>query len=69
MRISALLAAVLSATAISAQADVVGTARVIDGYTIVIDGEHVRLRGIDAPETDQTCSRNCGHAAGSPRNG
>jgi endonuclease YncB( thermonuclease family) len=57
MRPSAVLTAVvLSASAISAQADVVGTARVIDGDTIVIDGEHVRLRGIDAPEKDQTCT-------------
>jgi endonuclease YncB( thermonuclease family) len=29
--------------------------RVIDGDTIVLNGEHHRLRGIDAPETDQTC--------------
>jgi hypothetical protein len=30
--------------------------RVIDGDTIVINGEHVRLQGVDAPETDQTCN-------------
>ena len=56
MRLSATLAALLLASAVSAQADVVGTARVIDGDTIVVDGEHVRLRGIDAPETNQTCT-------------
>ena len=55
MRLCALLVAILSASAIPAQADVAGMARVIDGDTIVINGEHVRLRGIDAPETDQTC--------------
>ena len=56
MRLSAALVALLSVSAVSAQADVVGNARVIDGDTIVIDGEHVRLRGIDAPEKDQTCT-------------
>jgi endonuclease YncB( thermonuclease family) len=34
-----------------------GTARVVDGDTLVIGGEHVRLSGIDAPELDQTCRR------------
>lgn len=31
-----------------------GQARVIDGDTIVVAGERVRLHGIDAPELDQT---------------
>jgi endonuclease YncB( thermonuclease family) len=31
-----------------------GPARVIDGDTIVVAGEFVRLHGIDAPELDQT---------------
>lgn len=34
-----------------------GPARVIDGDTIDIAGERVRLEGIDAPETAQTCPR------------
>jgi endonuclease YncB( thermonuclease family) len=50
------LAVVLSVIAVSAHADVAGPARVIDGDTIVINGEHVRLQGVDAPEADQTCS-------------
>jgi endonuclease YncB( thermonuclease family) len=29
--------------------------RVIDGDTIVVDGTHIRLHGIDAPELDQWC--------------
>lgn len=33
-----------------------GTADVIDGDTIVIAGEHIRLWGIDAPEHAQTCA-------------
>jgi hypothetical protein len=42
MRLPAILAAF--ASAVSAQADVAGAARVIDGDTIVIDGKHVRRR-------------------------
>jgi endonuclease YncB( thermonuclease family) len=34
-----------------------GSVRVIDGDTIEIAGRHVRLEGIDAPETAQTCGR------------
>jgi endonuclease YncB( thermonuclease family) len=47
-----------------------GRARVIDGDTIELSGRHVRLEGIDAPETAQTCGRwligtwPCGTAAG-----
>ncbi len=45
-----------------------GKARVVDGDTLVIAGERVRLSGVDAPETRQTCSRDgrrwtCGKAA------
>lgn len=32
-----------------------GRARAIDGDTLVLEGEHVRLLGIDAPELDQPC--------------
>jgi endonuclease YncB( thermonuclease family) len=32
-----------------------GYARVIDGDTIVINGTHIRLAGIDSPERSQTC--------------
>jgi endonuclease YncB( thermonuclease family) len=35
--------------------DLAGLARVIDGDTIAIGTRHVRLEGIDAPETDQVC--------------
>jgi endonuclease YncB( thermonuclease family) len=35
--------------------DLVGSARVIDGDTLDIRGKRVRLHGIDAPESDQTC--------------
>jgi endonuclease YncB( thermonuclease family) len=33
-----------------------GEATVIDGDTLVVGGERIRLFGIDAPELDQTCS-------------
>ncbi len=35
--------------------DIVGTASVIDGDTIIIHGMHIRLVGIDAPESGQSC--------------
>ena len=48
--------------------DISGTPRVVDGDTIVIGEERVRLQGIDAPEQRQSCLENdlewaCGVAA------
>ena len=45
-----------------------GIARVIDGDTIEVGGKHIRLNGIDAPESKQTCEANgqsyaCGEQA------
>lgn len=47
---------------------VTGEARVIDGDTLQVAGRRIRLHGIDAPETRQTCTRSgrrwaCGKAA------
>lgn len=42
--------------AVPALAGPSGTARVIDGDTLDIGGDRVRLHGIDAPEQDQTCT-------------
>ena len=41
--------------ALPAHADVAGVARVIDGNTLEVAGERIRLQDIDAPEIDQTC--------------
>jgi endonuclease YncB( thermonuclease family) len=38
-----------------AHADIVGVASVIDGDTLDIHGRRVRLHGIDAPESGQSC--------------
>src|SRR5437762_5667666 len=32
-----------------------GPVRVVDGDTLVLGERHIRLEGIDAPETDQVC--------------
>lgn len=37
--------------------EVSGTARVIDGDSVRVSGVEIRLRGIDAPESKQTCTR------------
>ena len=50
----ALLLALLPTLAV---ADVTGSARVIDGDTIVIGTERIRLHAIDAPESHQACRR------------
>ncbi len=40
-----------------ALADVTGTASVIDGDTIEVHGQRIRLHGIDTPEHQQLCRR------------
>ena len=45
-----------------------GSARAVDGDTLEVAGRRVRLFGIDAPESDQTCQKEgtswaCGHVA------
>lgn len=52
---AALIATVWGALLNPARADVIGEARIIDGDTIQVSGERVRLQGIDAPESRQSC--------------
>ena len=40
-----------------ASADLTGTALIVDGDTISISGNKIRLSGIDTPEKDQTCRK------------
>ncbi len=62
------LAALLTLLPVLALADIAGPARVIDGDTLEIHGERIRLHGIGAPEMRQSCWRDgkvwrCGGAA------
>lgn len=34
-----------------------GPARIVDGDTLEVQGQRIRLHGVDAPEKDQTCQR------------
>ena len=60
MRLAALipLAVALAIPANLAQAEITGRPRVIDGDTIEIQHQRIRLFGIDAPEGRQRCTAN-----------
>jgi endonuclease YncB( thermonuclease family) len=61
MRIAIFVASLLvAASALARGAEIVGVASVIDGDTIEIHGQRIRLFGIDAPEGGQLCVRSSG---------
>jgi len=59
---TALLAATVWAKQHREPVEIAGHPRVVDGDTLAFGREHVRLSGIDAPESGQTCAS----AAGEP---
>jgi len=65
LAIAALLAAPVGAFADSDH--IIGVANVIDGDTIKIHDQRIRLHGIDAPESSQECHRRDGAAWGCGR--
>ena len=67
-RVLAVLFVLTAAAAHPALADIAGAASVTQGYIIDVDGEPIRILGIDAPEAGQLCRRDgepwrCGRSA------
>ena len=58
---AALVLVLLFATAAAAAEAIAGPARVIDGDTLVVAEVRVRIFGIDAPESRQSCTAGDGH--------
>jgi endonuclease YncB( thermonuclease family) len=48
-------AAIVLAFAVPALAEIAGSPRIVDGRTLEVAGQEVRLFGIDAPDLDQVC--------------
>jgi endonuclease YncB( thermonuclease family) len=50
-----ILAMAIACCASASAQTLTGTAKILDADTIAIGNERIRLQGVDAPETDQTC--------------
>ena len=66
--LSTIVVLICIASVESAETETAGTARVIDGDTIEVSGQRIRLHGIDAPEHKQMSQRDgeewdCGRQA------
>ena len=61
MRVWVLAGALWALASSAVLADVSGIARILDGDTIAIGDQKIRLFGMDAPESDQTCLTEHGH--------
>lgn len=60
-RFCSLLAALLLALPLwAAQPEITGPARIIDGDTLDIAGQRIRIGGIDAPESNERCTDTAG---------
>jgi endonuclease YncB( thermonuclease family) len=57
MRLSATIVACVTMLGCNSNHEYAGKSYAIDGDTIVIGDEIIRIEGIDAPEIDQTCNR------------
>lgn len=55
IKLSAMILAIVWSTVSPSFGDITGQVRVIDGDTLELAGQKIRLHGIDAPETKQLC--------------